>query len=211
MWDYIGFTDDKICFAARDIKNKETGWSIKEFTSKAKYVSNFFIKAPTNFIPVENIGFGTTGKYYLEEKITIDKGLVTYINGKFYMVGGTSTENSAELILYEREGDDWIEINKMKLSYFIPKKSLKLGLYPLNEGIAYHLDHNGYNKASIITFDKEESFSHNAFTDKSVYNPSSVFNWKEKNEFSVQLEGVILTFDINQLNQAGNVKFTLHK
>ncbi|NRA11828.1 MAG: hypothetical protein HRT57_07730, partial [Crocinitomicaceae bacterium] len=137
-WDYIGFTGEKICFAARDIKNKENGWSIKGFSPKAKPVSEFFMKAPTEFIGVENIGFGTTGKYYLDDKKTIDKGLLTFINDKFYMVGGHGEDNSAELILYERFGDEWLELNKMKLSYFIPKKSLKLGLYPMNEGIGYH-------------------------------------------------------------------------
>jgi len=210
-WDYIGFTGDKICFAARDIKEKEHGWTIKEFTSKGKYVSNFFMKAPSDFISVENIGFGTTGKYYLEEKNTFDKGLVTFINDKFYMIGGESSDNSAELILYERFGAEWTELNRMKLNYFIPKKTLKLGLYPMNEGIGYHLDHNGYNKASIITFDKNLESAHNAFTDRSIYNPSSVFNTKDKEEFSVTLPGAVLTFDTKQLNQAGPMKFELKK
>jgi hypothetical protein len=210
-WDYIGFTGDKICFAARDIKNKEIGWSIKEFTSKGKYVSDFFMKAPADYIAVENIGFGTTGKYYLEDKTTFDKGLLTYINDKFYMVGGESDANSAELILFERFGDKWEELNRMKLNYFIPKKTLKLGLYPMNEGIGYHLDHNGYNKASIITFDKTIESAQNTFTERSIYNPSSVFNTKEKEEFSVTLPGAVLTFDTNQLNNAGPMKFELIK
>lgn len=210
-WDYIGFTADKICFAARDVKNKENGWTIKEFTSKAKYVSEFFMKAPSDFIAVENIGFGTTGKYFLQDKTTTDKGLVTFINDKFYMVGGVSTENSAELILYERFGAEWTELNRMKLSYFIPKKTLKLGLYPMNEGIGYHLDHNGYNKASIITFDKKTESAHNDFTDRSIYNPSSVFNDKSKEEFTVSLPDAVLVFNTKQLNQTGPVKFELKK
>lgn len=210
-WDYIGFTGDKICFAARDIKDKENGWTIKEFTSKGKYSSNFFIKAPADYIAVENIGFGTTGKYYLDENETFDKGLLTFINDKFYMVGGESDGNSAELILYERFGAEWNELNRMKLNYFIPKKTLKLGLYPMNEGIGYHLDHNGYNKASIITFDKNTASAHNTFTERSIYNPSSVFNDKDKEEFSVTLPGAVLTFDTKQLNQAGPMKFELKK
>ena len=210
-WDYIGFTGDKICFAARGIKNKQNGWSIKEFTSKAKYVSDIFIKAPTEFIPMENIGFGTTGKYFLEEKQTVDKGLLTFINDKFYMVGGHSEENSAELVLYERFGDEWQELNKIELSYFIPKKALKLGLYPMNEGIGCHLDHNGYNKVSIITFDKNVESAHNAFTDRSIYNPSSVFNSKDKEEFTVTLPNAVLTFDTKQLNTTGPMKFDLIK
>ena len=70
----------------------------------------------------------------------------------------------------------------MKLNYFLEKKPLSLGIYPMNEGIGYHLDHNGYDKVSMIYFEKgKASPPHNDFTDKTVYNPSSVFIKKEKN------------------------------
>ena len=208
-WDYIGFTDDQIFFAAREVMNKKSGWSVKEFSSKGKPGTALFINAPGDLIPVENIGFGTTGKYYLKDKTTIDKGVLSYINNQFYMVGGQKDGNGAELTLYQLEGNEWKELNDMQLSYFIDKKALKLGIYPLNEGLAYHLDHNGYDKASVITFDKKIESAHNSFTDRTIYNPSSVFNKKEKQEFSVTLPGIVLTFDTNQLNKEGGVKFEL--
>lgn len=209
QWDYIGFTEDQIFFAARDVMNKKSGWSVKEFSSKGKPGPSLFINAPGELIPVENIGFGTTGKYYLKDKTTIDKGVLSYINNQFYLVGGQKNGNAAELTLYQLEGNDWKELNDMQLNYFIDKKALKLGIYPLNEGLAYHLDHNGYDKASIITFDKKLESAHNSFTDRTIYNPSSVFNKKEKQEFSVTLPGIVLTFDTNQLNKTGGVKFEL--
>ena len=210
-WEYVGFTEDKICFAARGITSKKKGWIVKEFTSKGKYTSSTFLEAPTDYLAVENIGFGTTGKHYLNDRFTTEKGLVCFINDKFYMVGGESEGSGARLILYEWKEGEWNEINKMELNYFIEKKALKLGLYPMNEGIGYHLNHNGYDKASIITFEKQEISSHNSFTERTIYNPSSVFNRKEKQEFMVTLPGVVLTFDTEQLNKEGPVKFLMEK
>lgn len=209
QWDYIGFTEDNIYFAARDVQAKKSGWMIKEYSSKGKEGTNFFVNAPAELLAVENIGFGTTGKYYLEGEATVDKGLLAYINGAFYLVGGQQKGNGAELTLYQLKENEWEVLNAMQLSYFIPKKALKLGVYPLNEGIGYHLDHNGYNKASVITFSPNMEAAHNSFTDRTIYNPSSVFNRKEKEEFSVTLQNIVLTFDTNQLGKEGVVTFEL--
>ena len=86
-WRYIGFTGDQIYFAARDVMSKKKGWSVRDFTSKGKPGTTQFINAPGDLLAVENIGFGTTGKYYLETKTTMDKGVLSYIKGKFYLVG----------------------------------------------------------------------------------------------------------------------------
>lgn len=210
-WDYVGFTEDKICFASRAISNKKKGWSIKEFSSKGKTTGSQFLEAPKEYISVQNIGFGTTGKYYMDERDTEDKGMVSFINDTFYMVGGERENAGARLILHQWKEGEWTEINRIELNYFIEKKPLKMGLYPMNEGIGYHLDHNGYDKASIITFDKREISSHNTFTERTIYNPSSVFNRKEKQEFMITLPGIILTFDTEQLNKPGTVKFLMEK
>ncbi len=211
QWDYVGFTDDKIVFAARDKMDKQIGWTVKEYSSKGVAGPSLFINAPKGLIPVENIGFGTTGKYYLKGSTTMDKGLLSFINGKYYMVGGQKKESGAELTLYELENNEWKELNSMKLNYFIEKKTLSLGIYPMNEGIGYHLDHNGYDKASMITFDPKVEVAHNTFTERTIYNPSSVFNRKERKEFCVELPDRVLTFDTEQLGKEGDVKFTLEK
>jgi hypothetical protein len=210
-WEYTGFTDDQIFFAARDFKNKAKGWSIKEYTSKGKEMASYFIDAPKgDLLSIENIGFGTTGKYYLKTERKAEKGLLTHINSKFYLVGGQRGDaTSAELTLYAWEGGEWKEVNDMKLNYFIEKKSLQLGIYPMNEGIGYHLDHNGYDKVSLISFTPGEESAHNDFTARTIFNPSSVFERKEKAEFNVLLPGKILVFNTAQLNQPGAVKFEL--
>ncbi|OFZ10183.1 MAG: hypothetical protein A3D92_15165 [Bacteroidetes bacterium RIFCSPHIGHO2_02_FULL_44_7] len=210
-WEYTGFMDDQIFFASRDIKNKAKGWSIKEYSSKGKEMNAFFIDAPKgDLLMIENIGFGTTGKYYLKTERKAEKGLLTYIGGKFYLVGGQrQSETSAELTLFEWAGGEWKAVNNMKLNYFIEKKNLQLGIYPMNEGIGYHLDHNGYNKVSLISFTPGKETAHNDFTERTIFNPSSVFEKKEKTEFNVILPGKLLVFETAQLNQNGAVKFEL--
>ena len=212
-WEYVGFTDDKIYFAARDYKNKSKGWSIKDYSSKGKIGESYFIDAPAeDLLPIENIGFGTTGKYYLKNKWSIEKGILTQINGTFYLMGGQrKSESSAELTLYSLEGGKWNEINTMKLNYFIEKKNLKLGIYPLNEGVGYHLDHCGYKKVSLISFTPNTESVHNDFTERTIFNPSSVFEGKKKEEFNVILPDLLLTFNTNQLNKTGAVNFELKK
>jgi len=207
-WEYIGFTGDEIFFAARDFQDKKRGWMIRSFDSKSKELNSMFAVAPqSDLIPVENIGFGTTGKHYLKTEKMKDKGLLAQINGKIYLLGGRSNGGSAVLELYEMNGKDWNLLSDMKLNYFIPNKTLSLGVYPMNEGVGYHLDHNGYNKVSMLAFDKNTGVAHNSYTDRTVYNPSAVFNLKEKQEFTVTLPTRILTFDTNQFSNSGAVKF----
>lgn len=208
LWDYIGFTGDEIFFAARDVIGKKKGWSVKSFSSKGKEMSNMFIDAPDHeLISVENIGFGTTGKHYLKTDKMNDRGLLAQINGSIYLLGGKRGTGSATLELFKYEAGEWKLLNQMQLNYFIENKALKLGIYPMNEGIGYHLDHNGYNKVSMISFDKKTEVAHNSYTEKTVYNPSAVFNLKEKSEFTVSLPTEIQYFNTEQLGKEGAVKF----
>ena len=101
------------------------------------------------------------------------------------------------------------EFNEADL--FFEKKNLKLGVYPMNEGIGYHLNHNGYNKASIISIIPNTESAHNDFTDRTIYNPSSVFQRKEKEEFTVILPEGLLRFNTNQLKMGGPVQFEMVK
>lgn len=211
-WQFIGFTGDRILFGARDYQNKTRGWTLKEYTSKGKPQLGIFINSPENLIPIENIGFGTTGSYYLEDKASVETGLLTFINSKFYLVGAEkSTGAAAEITLYELIEDEWKPLNAMQLNYFIENKNLKLGIYPMNEGVGYHLNHNGYNKVSMIYYASKKEAPHNDFTSRTIYNPSSVFERKKKEEFNVILTNGLLQFDTSQLGKKGSVKFEIIK
>lgn len=211
QWNYIGFTGDEIHFAARGYSAKKTGWNTRSFTSKGKEKTGSFLKAPSDLLSIENIGFGTTGSYYLEEKHVVERGLLAQINGKFYMMGAERSDNGAALILHVYEEGEWKELNKMNLNYFIENKDLKLGIYPLNEGVGYHLDHNGYNKVSIVYYEPGQTSSHNDFSERAIVNPSSVLYPKKKEEFTVNLPNTVLVFNTDQLGKEGEVEFESKK
>ena len=114
-----------------------------------------------------------------------------------------STGAAAEITLYELVEDEWKPLNAMQLNYFIENKNLKLGIYPMNEGVGYHLNHNGYNKVSMIYYASKKEAPHNDFTSRTIYNPSSVFERKKKEEFNVILTNGLLQFDTSQLGKKG--------
>ena len=61
---------------------------------------------------------------------------------------------------------------------------------------------------SIIKNDGETT-AHNDFTDRTIFNPSSVLHKKEQNEFVVDLPNKVLYFDTKQLDSGGDVTFEL--
>ncbi len=207
QWNYIGFTGNEIHFAARGYSSKKKGWTTRSFTSKGKELAGTFLEAPEDLLPIENIGFGTTGSYYLEEKHVVERGLIAQINGQFYMMGAERNNGGAALVLHVYEEGEWKDLNTMNLNYFIENKNLKLGVYPMNEGIGYHLDHNGYNKVSIIYFKPGQISSHNDYSERAIVNPSSVLYPKKKEEFTVNLPNVVLVFNTDQLGKEGEVEF----
>jgi hypothetical protein len=207
QWNYVGFTGDEIYFAARGYSSKKKGWTTRSFTSKGKNLSEQFLEAPSDLLPIENIGFGTTGSYYLEEKKVVERGLLAQINGEFYLMGAERSNGGAALMLHVYEEGEWKTLNSMNLNYFIEDKNLKLGIYPMNEGLGYHLDHNGYNKVSIVYYEPGQSSSHNDFSERAIVNPSSVLYPKKKEEFTVDLPNVVLVFNTDQLGKAGEVEF----
>ena len=207
QWNYIGFTGNEIYFAARGYSSKKKGWSTRSYTSKGKEIQGSFLEAPSDLLPIENIGFGTTGSYYLEEKHVVERGLLAQINGKMYLMGAERSNGGAALILHVREEGEWKALNTMKLNYFIENKNLKLGIYPMNEGLGYHLDHNGYDKVSMVYFETGQSSTHNDFSTRAIVNPSSTLYPKKKEEFTVNLPNVVLVFNTDQLGKEGEVEF----
>ncbi|MCJ8290274.1 MAG: hypothetical protein HRT58_11475 [Crocinitomicaceae bacterium] len=207
QWNYIGFTGNEIYFAARGYSSKKKGWSTRSYTSKGKEIQESFLEAPSDLLPIENIGFGTTGSYYLEEKHVVERGLLAQINGKMYLMGAVRSNGGAALILHVREEGEWKALNTMNLNYFIENKNLKLGIYPMNEGLGYHLDHNGYDKVSMIYFEAGQSSTHNDFSTRAIVNPSSTLYPKKKEEFTVNLPNLVLVFNTNQLGKEGEVEF----
>lgn len=206
-WKYIGFTGDKIAFASFESQNKAAGWAVSLFTSKGELIEGKTIKSTGNkFMTVANIGFGTTGAYYLGNNEDAEQAVLTFQDDKFYVSGVMNDDNKSVLHLFELKEGNWSEVNKMVLETVIGKKGIQLGIYPLNEGLGYHIVTGGANTTTVLNFDKSSAVV-NPFTEKTVYNPSRILVAENRTLFAVTLPEGVLFFNLDELKKDGSVEF----
>lgn len=206
-WRYIGFDGDKICFSSKQNESKSNDWNVSIFTSKAELIEEKRIKSPVQkFSSIENIGFGTTGSFYLKNNNDVQNALLTFHNNRFYLSGLKNEGNQTTLQIYELSTEKWLLINQLPLEKEDEKRIIQLGIYPLNEGLGYHYKGNSGDKTAFLPFDKSSPLI-NPFTEKTVFNPSRVIIEDEKTQFAVTLPTGNLFFDLLQLKKQGNVKF----
>lgn len=204
QWKYIGFTDDQICFAARDYQNKSKGWSIKNFTSKAILTDTRFLLAPKdNFDFVNHNAIGTNGKAILANDSESETALLSFLNNQFYLVG-IQTEGASKMVkLKQMKEGEWIELKSHKFEMEASKKPTQLAIYPLNEGIGCKIG----NVMVFLPFSAGSKPIQNQFKEQYHSNPSRFILDGKKELFAVSLPDGNLFFDLNQLNKPGNVKF----
>lgn len=208
QWKYIGFTDDQICFAARDYQDKNKGWSVKTFTSKGALTDTRFIFGlKDNFDFVEHVGMGTNGKTYLQNNSESETALLSFLNNQFYMLG-IQTEGSSKIAKVKqlKEGE-WIDVKSHKITMEPSKKAIELALYPLNEGLGCKIG----NTMVFLPFISTSKPIQNQFKTEYHSNPSRFILDDKKELFAVSLADGNLFFDLNQLNKPGNVKFEFIK
>ena len=155
---------------------------------------------------VTNIGFGTTGAYHLGNIEDAEQGMLTFHNDKFYVSGVMNDNNQSVLHLFELKEGGWSELNKTVLETVIGKKGIQLGIYPLNQGLGYHIITAGSNTTTVLKFDKSSAIV-NPFTEKTVYNPSRILVAENKTLFAVTLPEGVLFFNLDELNKEGSVEF----
>ncbi len=206
-WRYIGFDGDKIAFASYESLNKSAGYTVSIYSSKGELTESRKIKSTGNkFTGVTTIGFGTTGAYHLGKTGDSDQSLLTFHNNKFYASGVMNDNNQSVLHLYELQNEEWKELNKTVLETVIGKKGIQIGIYPLNEGLGYHVITGGSNTTTVLTYDKTPAVV-NPFTEKTVYNPSRILVAENKTFFAVTLPEGVLFFNLDELNKDGSVEF----
>lgn len=211
QWRYIGFNGDKICFATHEKLNNNRGWSVKEYSSKAELTSTIFLKKPIgNFATISNSGFGTTGSFYLKSENDSQSGLLTFHNDKFYLTEMSIENNQSNLILFELLDGEWKKINSALIESTSSKKSISLGVYPMNEGLGYHVISTAGDKTMALKYDGSSCIV-NPFTEKTVYNPSRVLVSENKEKFAVILPDGTLFFDLTQFGKSENVEFQFVK
>jgi hypothetical protein len=209
QWQYAGFIGELAYFAWHEVKTDIDGWVVRGFSPKGELEEDIFLNAPKKLIKVEDIGFGPVGKYYLpEDRRVLETGLVSVINDQFYVLVAQEKETGPELVLFKlnEDGETWKEINSKKFEYN-PEFPIRLGVYPITEGITYHFEHNGVDVASILHFDKEKTGLEKDFTETTIYNLSSLLYEKKDNEFMTGLETKKLVCDMNQFQTVGGVRF----
>lgn len=208
QWKYIGFTEDQICFAARDYQDKNKGWSVKNFTSKGALTDTRFIQGlKDNFEFVEHTSMGTNGKTYLPNNSDSETALLSFINNQFYLIGlQTEGTNKIAKLKQLKEGE-WVDIKSHKFAIEASKKPSQLAIYPLNEGIGCKIG----NTMVFLPFAATLKPIQNQFKTQYHSNPSRFILEDKKELFAVSLPDGNLFFDLNQLNKPGSVKFEFIK
>lgn len=206
-WRYVGFSGDKICFAGMGQFEKSSGWSVRTYSSKGELQESTFLKkGDLSLHAVQNDGFGTTGSYYLKTETDTQEGLLTYHNEHFYLSGVQSQNGGSQLVLYVNEEGKWKKLNETQVESTISSKGVRLGVYPLNEGIGYHAKTSADDLTFALKYDGSKPIV-NPFTEKTVFNPSRVLIADRKELFAVTLPEGILFFNLDQLKKDGDVQF----
>lgn len=210
-WHYAGFTEDRVYFAWREKKTDLHGWLVKGFSPKGLVVDEHFLNDPKNLIPFTDIGFGPRGKYYLEDEDLRAKetGVVSFINGTFYLIAPQKRGDKTQLVLFQRDPEDdekWIELNAKDIE-INEEEEFEFGAYAMNEGVAYHFKNGTTDVAGLLYFEGKKVAEERPYTVQSVYNPTSLLHEPKKEEFVTNLDQLVLICNKLQFGRRGSIGF----
>ncbi len=207
QWQYAGFNGDLIYLSSHEIKADVPGSVIKGFTTKGEMEEDHFVFDPKNVRMFLNIGYGTIGKYYVqdESRFAYEPGIVSFIDGQFYFTCIKEENGTNQLMVMKRKGDDqWEPLNSIPIGDIDEEADIvRLGASPVKEGIVYHYKHNGADKVGLVPFDKERKTQQEDFTPDSVYNPSRFLLDHTPDEFVTEVEGKVVVCNLTQFNNSG--------
>jgi hypothetical protein len=209
QWNFIGFDNEVSHFSWREHKTDVAGFSIKGFSPKGELVADLFLREPKNCLTFKNFGYGNMGKYYIkdESRFGAETGLISLINGKFYLLTLQSKGGDNEIVLSRLENDKWFDLNSTSVGSIGEKVEIYLGSFPINEGVTYHYKHNGKDEVGILYFEEGKLGKTEPFSIQSAFNPSHLLFDSQPNEFITAVSTGILTFDLQQFARNGGVTF----
>lgn len=208
FWNYIGFTDDKICFAARDFQNQKKGWTVKQFSSKGVFTEARFVEAPTDeFVAIDVIGIGANGKSILDNSPETAFATILFHDNQLYMTGITTGGADKIVKLKVLKEGKWNDLSSSTLIGETNKKKLLFGNYILNEGVVSRVG----DKIIFLPYEKSIKPIQSNYSKQVNSNPSRFIIEERKELFAVSLAEGFLFFDLNQLNKPDNVKFEFTK
>lgn len=212
QWQFTGFEGDLTYLAWGTIKTDIKGAVIKGFNTKGEMIEDHFVYEPKNVRKFLNIGYGTIGKFYVqnESRYSIESGVVSYINGQFYYTCILEEDGENKLMLMERNNDHWEPLNSVSVgSIDEAKDAVRMGAYPVKEGVIYHYRHNGTDKVGILPFEVGKKGEQEDFTPQSVYNPSRLLLENTPEEFVTEVGGKVVVCNMTQFNNSGTgIQFT---
>ncbi|MCH2224663.1 MAG: hypothetical protein MK066_07835 [Crocinitomicaceae bacterium] len=208
-WTFTGSMNDDIYFSWREKKTDYHGWTIKAYSIKGELTEDIFFKAPENTGSFTNIGYGTRGRYYQkdEDRYVIETGAPCLINDTWYLATIREKGAARELVLFEQDGDKWKELQVSNIKFYNPELPINLGVFPIKEGITYHLAHGESDKVGFMYFDPSKKGRQEKYTEEGIYNPSRFLFTKTKGEFKVGLPSKLLVCKTYQFAFKGGVSF----
>lgn len=214
QWQIAGFKENLLYLSWREIKADVEGAVIQGFNAKGELMEDHFVFDPDGVQKFLNTGYGTTGKYYVqdESKYTAETGVVSFIDGQFYFTCIMEEDGVNSLVLMEREADHWNPINSTPIGDIDPEAdAVRFGASAIKEGVVYHYKHNGTDKVGILFFEKGKAGVQEDYTPNSVYNPSALLLKHSKEEFVTQVGGKIVVCNKSQFNNSGAGLQFLHR
>lgn len=210
QWQFAGFKGEEIFYAQRVKKNDVLGWTVRSFDYKGELIEDHFLFEPENVVMFENIGYGTTGKYHTNNpaRNALEKGVVSFMNDEFHVTVLMERNGGHEIVLLRQDDEEWEELNSVKVGAVDTEiDQVRLGAYPIEEGITYRYKHNGIDKVGILYFEAGKEGHQEDFTEVSVYNPSRLLIDHEKDEFVTKVGDKILSCDLKQFKMSGGINF----
>jgi hypothetical protein len=202
QWQFSGFEGDLTYLSWRTTKTDIKGSVIKGFDAKGEMLEDHFVYEPQNVQEFLHVGYGTTGKYYVQNDAlyAYETGVVSYLDGQFYFT--CLIDN--EIVLMQRNNDHWEKLNSAPVGEIDPATDVvRMGAYPVHEGIVYHFKHKGVDKVGILPFEEGAQGMQEDFTPDSVYNPSRLLIPHAAEEFVTRVADKIVVCNLSQFNNSG--------
>jgi hypothetical protein len=208
-WTFCGAKNNDVYFSWREEKTDYHGWTIKAFSVKGELTEDIFFKAPENTSTFTDIGYGTRGRNYqeVEDRCVTETGAPSLINDKWYLTTIREEGIARELVLFGQDGDKWKEVHALKIKFYDEKLPIKLGVFPIKEGITYRLAHGESDKMGFMPFDPLKKARKEKYTKEGVYNPSRYLFPKVEGEFRLGLQSKMLICKTYQFAFKGGVSF----
>jgi len=209
-WQYAGFNGEVVYFAQRVSKTDLHGWTIKGYSPKGILVEDHFMNDPEGLEMVTDIGYGTSGKYYQDhsgykkQSERVETGLMSMIDGKFYLTAVRKGDGGNEVVLMEQDGENWKELNTSPIGDIDYEEDVQFGVFSIQEGVTYRVrQKDGIDKVGIMHREEGKAGRQMDFDERLPYNPSCLLHDQKEEIFITEVPEKVLTCNMKQFQNKG--------